>query len=208
MNPETFAVLLIREASRFIGLRETKPNAEWDNPATPGPDDALVKELRAVMQPSPWKPGWAYCAAFVEGMVANAFTMSELPAAERARAVTEWRRKMTPHVLTSWRVFQKRCVAVPASGCIWFARHGATDQGHCGIVTSVRGSTMTTIEANTSADSALLQGRARDAAKEREGDWITPRIRNVSGVGTLRTLGFLPPAALLAAVEISTSARR
>ena len=69
MTSDQLAQGIIRQASRFIGLREVKPNADWDNPNTPGPDRVLVDELRSLMRSSPWEPGWAYCAAFAEGMV-------------------------------------------------------------------------------------------------------------------------------------------
>ena len=69
MTSDQLAQGIIRQASRFIGLREVKPNADWDNPNTPGNDRALVDELRSLMRQSPWEPGWAYCAAFAEGMV-------------------------------------------------------------------------------------------------------------------------------------------
>ena len=69
MTSDQLAQGIIRQASRFIGLREVKPNADWDNPNTPGNDRALVDELRSLMRSSPWEPGWAYCAAFAEGMV-------------------------------------------------------------------------------------------------------------------------------------------
>ena len=69
MTSDQLAQGIIRHASRFVGLREVKPNANWDNPSTPGPDRALVDELRSLMRQSPWEEGWAYCAAFAEGMV-------------------------------------------------------------------------------------------------------------------------------------------
>lgn len=69
MTDEQFGALIIREASRFVGLREVRPNAQWDNPSTPGPDAVLVSELRVAMRPTPWQEGWAYCAAFCEAVI-------------------------------------------------------------------------------------------------------------------------------------------
>ena len=188
MTSDQLAQGIIRQASRFIGLREVKPNADWDNPNTPGNDRALVDELRSLMRQSPWEPGWAYCAAFAEGMVL---------AALRSLAVTpeqikRWQATMTPHCVTSAANFRTLSLlsenAVP--GSIWLARHGSTSNGHAGIVTAVRGVSMATIEGNTSLDPS-------SDAKEREGDWITHRIRFLKGSGTLNTLGFITPASIL-----------
>ena len=33
---------------------------------------AQAEELRKLMRPSPWEEGWAYCAAYCEGVVAAA----------------------------------------------------------------------------------------------------------------------------------------
>lgn len=185
MTPDQLTTAIIREASRFIGLREVRPNAEWNNPATPGPDTALVSELRAMMRPSPWQPGWAYCAAFVEGVVVRAL---------REQA-PKFAALFGPHCMTNVRAFRSRelLFAQPVPGAIWLARHGHTDQGHAGIVTAVRdgmGVSMSTIEANTSLDPGT-------PAQEREGDWITTRVRMAKGAGSLVTQGFIHPSVIL-----------
>lgn len=184
------ATQIIREASRFVGLREVKPNSQWDNPSTPGPDAALVLELRTLMRPVPWEEGWAYCAAFAEASVRAALIRLNITPAEADRFL----KVMGPGVLVSFRAFQKLGLTtkVPSAGAIWFAQHGTTDQGHAGIVTgaSAGGSLMNTIEGNTSLDS-------KDARKDREGDWITTRTFDAKGRGTLHTLGFLPASAIL-----------
>ena len=54
---------------------------------------------------------------------------------------------------------------------------------------------MATIEGNTSLDPS-------SDAKEREGDWITNRIRFLKGRGTLNTLGFITPAAILKLIGV------
>ena len=38
MNADQLATATLRHASRFLGLREIRPNADWDLPSTPGPD--------------------------------------------------------------------------------------------------------------------------------------------------------------------------
>ena len=188
MTSDQLAQGIIRQASRFIGLREVKPNADWDNPNTAGPDRPLVDELRALMRQSPWEPGWAYCAAFAESMVLAALrSLAATP-----EQIKRWQATMTPHCVTSAGNFRERGLlsANAEPGSIWLARHGITSNGHAGIVTAVRGMSMATIEGNTSLDPS-------SDAKEREGDWITHRIRFLKGRGTLNTLGFITPAAIL-----------
>jgi hypothetical protein len=190
LSAEQFAVMIIREASRFVGLREVRPNAEWDNPATPGPDTALVTELRELMRPTPWQPGWAYCAAFCEAVVRRVLQRVAATKDERDRFLS----LMGPGVRVSFDAFKERKLTTPtpAPGAIWFARHGTSAQGHAGIVTSVSiaHQQMSTIEANTSLDS-------RDPRQDREGDWITTKTFSARGRGDLVTLGFLTPAAVL-----------
>lgn len=180
------AATIITVASRYVGLREVKPNKEWDNPTTPGADAALNLELRALMQPSPWEDGWAYCAAFCEGVVARALLDEGLPECAR-----KWRRLFTPGVLRSYQAFREiGCIsAVPVPGATWLAQHGHTQAGHAGLVKLVGTMTMTTIEANTS--------HGEHGAKDREGDWITTRMFSPGGRGDLRTLGFIHPATIL-----------
>jgi hypothetical protein len=53
---------------------------------------------------------------------------------------------------------------------------------------------MSTIEANTSLDPTT-------SAKDREGDWITTRVRSIGGTGSLKTMGFVTPQSILALLE-------
>jgi hypothetical protein len=191
LTAERLADALIRQASRFIGLREVKPNAAWDNPKTPGPDAALVTILREAMRPTPWQDGWAYCAAFAEAAVRLALADLIVPREEREKFLAVH----GPHVMTNVRAFQKRGLLspFPARGALWLARHGMTASGHEGIVIDCedgkRGKTVT-IEANTSLD-------ASSPVKEREGDWITTRVFPSEGRGRLKTQGFISPQAIL-----------
>ncbi len=188
VEPEVLGSAIIREASRFIGLREVRPNADWDDPRTPAREIALANDLRALMRPSPWQEGWAYCAAFCEGIVTNA--LRQCGASQAQRAV--WQRHMTPHCVTSAGNFKRlRLLSNEAQpGAVWLARHGSTSNGHAGIVTAIRGVSLCTIEANTSLD-------ATSAERDREGDWITTRIFNWRGRGSLTTLGFINPDAVI-----------
>lgn len=186
------AAQITAEGRRFVNLREVRPNQDWDNPSTPGPDTALVQELRSLMRAAPWEPGWAYCAAFAEGIVALALERLGLDAAP-------FRAVMNPHCLTAWRAFEKRGLTSPVSvpGAIWLLRHGTTTQGHCALVTSSSHEklSVSTIEGNTSKD-------AGGSEKDREGDWITTKERGVKGTGSLRTLGFIHPAHVLSLVGV------
>ena len=190
LKAEDLGNQIVREAGRFVGLREVKPNAVWDNPKTPGPDAALVLEVKTLMRPSPWEEGWSYCAAFAEGMVRCALIRLAIQPTEAAKFLDV----MSPGVLLSFNRFKERELISPnpCVGAIWLARHGSTEQGHAGIVTSksLAGVNMSTIEGNTSLDS-------KDPAKDREGDWITTRTFPATGRGDLRTLGFVQPEAVL-----------
>ena len=188
MNAEQLGHEIIRQASRFIGLREVKPNADWDNPQTSQRDATLASELRALMRPSPWEEGWAYCAAFTEGVVTAALkTLGVSP-----EQIGKWQRVMTPHCVTSAANFKSRGLLsdAPETGAVWLARHGSSSKGHAGIFTGRRGSSMATIEANTSLDPQTPE-------KDREGDWITTRLSFLKGRGSLATLGFINPSSIL-----------
>lgn len=191
LTAEQLATAMIRHASRFIGLREVKPNAAWDNPRTPGPDTALVVQLREAMRPSPWQEGWAYCAAFAEAVVRLALAELRIPEAEASRFLAVH----GPGVMNNVRAFQARGLLspFPSRGALWLARHGMTDSGHEGVVIDCedgkRGKTVT-IEANTSLD-------ASSPVKDREGDWITTRVFPSEGRGLLKTQGFITPQAIL-----------
>ena len=67
ITAEVLGDQIVREASRFVGLREVRRNSDWDNPKTPERDYALAEELRRLMRPSPWEEGWAYCAGLCRG---------------------------------------------------------------------------------------------------------------------------------------------
>ena len=185
------ANMIIHVASEFVGLKETKANKEWDNPKTKGPDPIVSGRLKLLMRPSPWEDGWAYCAAFAEGMVSEAL----LRCGGTAEMVRRFTAVHTPGVMRNVRAFEKLGLVspTPSMGALWLAQHGTTDQGHEGIVTNpfVRAGRMGTIEANTSA------GPAQTAAADREGDWITEKERNHTTNGKLRTRGFIPVTAIL-----------
>ena len=192
VSPETLGDQIVREAGRFVGLREVRQNSDWDNPKTPERDTALAEELRQLMRPSPWEEGWAYCAAYTEGVITAALRVLGFSETK----IKRWSKVMTPHCVTSAGNFRGRGLLTekPVRGALWLARHGTSSNGHAGIVTATSGRSMSTIEANTSLDPTT-------SAKDREGDWITTRLRSVSGTGNLRTMGFVTPASILALLE-------
>jgi hypothetical protein len=183
------ANMIVREAGRYVGLREVKPNAKWSKSKTITKQDAeLCLELRELMRPAPWQEGWAYCAAFAEGMVVSA--LRRLGATEQQ--IRRFSGIMNAHVMTSFNGFNKigKISRVPEMGAIWFAQHGTSNRGHAGIVQTNDGIKMSTIEGNTSLDPSSPE-------KEREGDWITTRLRKIQSNGQLRTRGFLNPKQIL-----------
>jgi hypothetical protein len=188
MTETGFLNMLLREAGRFVGLRETVSNRAWDKPSTAGSDKALSDELRGLMRPAPWEDGWAYCAAFTEGMVVVALRRLGMGEKEIAR----FAKLHGPHVMSNVRAFKAAGLLsqVPVPGALWLAQHGTSDRGHEGIVVGFDEGRMATIEANTSAGADV-------PAKEREGDWITNRVRNPKSNGILMTRGFVTPAAIL-----------
>lgn len=174
---------------RFNNLREIKPNANWDNPSTPGPDSALVKEFIAMLKSTGWVEGWAYCAATVDAVVCKA--IRECGGGDVA--VARFTRLMQLGVLNSYRAFRDKGMTVSKApnepGTIWLAQHGQTSQGHTGVLLAASRQMISTIEANTSKD-------AVPGDRDREGDWITTKLFSEKGRGTLRTLGFVTPTAI------------
>lgn len=190
LTADTLALAILAHGRRFVGLKEVKPNAEWDNPATPGPDTELVQELRRRMRAAPWEPKWAYCAAFAEAIIVAGLEQCGAPPEQIQRFAAV----MSPHCMTSFRAFKELGLIhdTPTAGSLWLAQHGTTDQGHAGLVIRTEDtSRMMTIEANTSSDPNA------SGAQNREGDWITQRIRNRTGAGDLHTRGFVRPASIL-----------
>lgn len=180
------AAAIIANARRFCGLKEIRSNANWDNPDTKGPDSALVAELLAGMRSAPWQEGWAYCAAYVEFVVVLGLkNIGSTP-----EQIDRFRAVMSPGVMNSVRAFREigRLSPAPVPGAMWLARHGTSDQGHAGVVVLPHAPNMDTIEGNTSYNSD---------GNQREGDWITNRIRPVAGIGDLRTQGFVHPISVL-----------
>ena len=189
VTPEALGAEIIRQSSLFLHLKEISPNTKWDDPRTPGPEKELNDLLIAVMKEAGWPSGAPYCAGFAEGVVVLA--MRRLDVDESI--VTKFRKLMTPHCMTSFANFKAvgKISQIPDAGAIWLAQHGTTDMGHAGIVrVAIGNGRMRTTEGNTSAEFI-------DDAKERQGDGIYSRERNMRLNGKLRTVGFVNPSAIL-----------
>lgn len=184
---DRLADLIIREASRFVGLREISPNSNWDNPDTPGNDAALVAELKAMMRSSPWEEGWAYCAAFAEGVAKVALKKGGF----EASLIQAVALALSPSVMSSYTACQAKGLIrdTPKRGALFFWQDGSKWTGHEGIVSAWDGgATMATIEANTSANKT---------GNQREGDWITTKTRQRKGESPFKSRGFLWPEDML-----------
>jgi hypothetical protein len=200
LSASILAANIIRIASPFIGLREVRPNADWQNPDTRGDDSKLAHKLREMMRPAPWSEGVAYCAAFCEGVIAFALTESGATPAQ----VAKFRATFSPHCLTTVNTFARLGLlqshargAVFGGVVLW--QHGSTSQGHAGLVTGVQsGGRFSTIEANTRAP-------RKGKGTQREGDAITGKSR-AGNEGSLILRGFITPAAILALINAPASA--
>lgn len=178
---------IVETAMEFNGLKEIRPNREWDDPSTPGPDTEKVSKLKRLMRPAPWENGWAYCAAFGEGVVVEALRVL-------GHDPTPFAKVMGPHVMTAYNAFNKLGLIrdTPAVGALCFCQHGTGSSGHLWIVRSLSAPAgyAKSIEANTSANKT---------GNQREGDWITTKTRKTSGSeGSLRVRGYLWPVDILA----------
>lgn len=185
MTQEEIGAHIIVVASRFIGLQETKQNAEWDNPSTAGRDEAaevLRKSLKAVG----WLIGWPYCAAFVEACWRIAY--SELGAPQEL--MDRISQRLTPSVMQSFNNWKTKISTEPEPGAIFFMQMGNTAHGHAGIVVQRNGDAISTIEGNTSP----MPGTAM---ADREGDGIFKKVRRLdfNQKSGLWLRGFINPLA-------------
>lgn len=180
---------IVRQALLFKGLVESRPNASWDDPATPGPDAVQTEILLKVMGSLGWKPGQPYCMAFAGAMVSLAVSHHFMPTYERSLRLIRVRQLITPGcVETAKRARLHGLLSDFGSpGALWIAQHGDTPRGHAGVVTAwaQEGQLMKTLEGNT------------DDAGSREGDGIFEKLRDPKRNGSLHTLGFIHPDAWL-----------
>jgi hypothetical protein len=178
------STLIIKIASKYLGLYETKENAEWNATA-----DAVASpaQLESIMQAVGWKEGWPYCMAFCEAVWAEAYKAAGAPDSVKAYV----KEKLTPSVMQSFNAVESRVVKDPTPGSIFFMQKGFTGNGHAGIVVGYNPETkkIATIEANTSPNAAT-------AEQDRNGDGIYKKIRTLDlkeHSYNLHLVGFLEP---------------
>lgn len=178
---------IVRVASQFINLYETKSNAAWANILDPTKGKAESDELDKAMLECGWSNGLPYCAAFAEAMCRIAYNNLKAPDSVSKRFSSS----MTPSVMTSYNNFHKLglITQVPTPGSLFFMQKGTSFEGHTGIVVANNGATLATIEGNTSAGTAI------SAEADRNGDGIFKKVRTNSFEKSagLHLIGFLQP---------------
>ena len=182
MKSEEISKKIIEVASDFEGMFEIKSNSVWSDPIH-------SDELRLLLKKAGWKPGWAYCAAFVEAVWVKAYTDLGAP----AHVINFIAKNMNPSVVSSFANFDGHGLIKkePVPGAVMFLQKGSTPRGHAGLVTAYdsKAKVYDTIEGNTSA-------RAITAEQDRNGDGIFKKKRNLrydKREGKLNLIGFLHP---------------
>lgn len=156
---------LIEEAKKYIGVTEQGDNA-----------GKMVEEFQKAVDGKAQHESW--CCAFV---------MYCLSKVEQENGFSSILPK-TEHCLTLWNNSPKECKSeMPKVGhlVVWqFYKEGKpTSNGHIGIVTSVDGMRIKTIEGNTGPSSAV----------ERNGDGVYAKDRSIKGSETMKIVGYLNP---------------
>jgi hypothetical protein len=166
---------LVKEASEYVGVKETGPNQ--------GPD---VEMFQRAVDGKASKESWCmcfvqYCIHQVEqqlGIRSNVFN--------------------SEHCLTVWRnTIHDLHRAHPAPGYIAIWQHydefgKATSNGHTGIVTEVLDADrFATVEGNTSDSSSV----------DRNGDGVYRKTRYLKTHGTMQLVGFIDPFPGIVVVE-------
>jgi hypothetical protein len=146
-------------ARQYVGLSEVKPNMAWDDLST-RILDASAQKLVNKLKKVGWQPSWAYCMAFVEAVLDEAYENDP-------QVLVKIRRLLNPSVMNSYQNVSDAGLLekTPEPGAIFFMQKGGTGFGHAGFVEKIVGGSLVTLEANTSPTAA-------DVAKDREGDGI------------------------------------
>ena len=185
MMREALGSEIIRVASHFVNLYETKSNAEWRFILDPSKGKTESEELLRVMKACGWQTGWSYCCSFVEAIWRTSYVNLHAPQS----VVDGIAGKLTPSVMTSYNNYKTIVTKEPIPGSIFFMRKGKSAFGHAGIVVGSNGTEIATIEGNTSA------GKAISDEADRNGDGIFKKQRPLSFKEStgLYLLGFLAP---------------
>lgn len=155
---------LLYVASLFVGTHEEggENRGAWV--------EEFQKAVDGKAQGEPYCVGFIwYCLTTVEKDIGK---LSPLFRTEGARVL--------------WNKSPKLCrIAVPVPGCIVVWGHKGAASGHVGVVESVSGTQLHTIEANTGAGAGVV----------REGDGVYRRTRSMTPSGSMIILGYLNPFA-------------
>lgn len=132
-----------------------------------------------------WQRGWAWCALFNELVWRTAARKAQMALFDKrldalfsASAVVSWRNFDADE---DFETQNGGKTLLPMAGDLVYWQHGNTAHGHAGIVQSVSGNRMMTIEGNT------------NAAGSREGTVVAIKSRPIGNAGMLRLLGFVRP---------------
>ncbi len=166
--PEVRRRLLVREAVRWVGVREKGGN-------NLGQLVEMFLKSCALAPGNPWCLAFAlFCVQGVDAQV-DALFLQSLPGTALVS---------TGHCLTLWQTAPLHRRQSPEPGFLVLWQKEGTTQGHAGIVIAdLGGGRFQTVEGNT-ADS---EGIAR------EGDGVFLKERRLEGHGQMRLLGFLNP---------------
>lgn len=167
MDQKTLSDTIIKNALHFQNMFEVKSNAQWEDPESPH-TKTKSDELRALMQAVGWKDGWPYCSSFCEAIWRKSYQDLNAPKS----LIDSICSKLNPSSTDSYNNFKIDCTNTPKPGAIFFMRKGNTSLGHEGLVISISGTTLSTIEGNTSAGKVL-----KDSNKDREGDGVFKKTR-------------------------------
>lgn len=156
---------LIKEVKKYIGIVEQGDNA-----------GKMVEEFQKAVDGKAQHESW--CCAFMM------YCISKVEEETGFSSILP----KTEHCLTLWNKSPEECKSsIPKVGylIVWqFYKDGkATSNGHIGIVTSIEGARVKTIEGNTGPGSNV----------ERNGDGVYEKSRSISGSDSMKVVGFLNP---------------
>lgn len=180
---------IISVAEEFEGLVEIVSNETWDNPTTKGRDPEADR-LKMILKRAGHQNGWPYCASFCEGVWVTAYEDLKVTTGILAQI----QGILTPHVMTSYRNAKAAglITMTPERGAIAFMQKGSSDSGHEFLVCGVEGTTIKTIEGNTSPSPSDIQAD-RDGGIGTGGIWRKRRLFNTTKSNGLWIRGFMNP---------------
>lgn len=171
---------IISIAKQYVGLKECEPNAKWTSKSIPE-CDILSAQLCESMESAGWQKGWPYCMAFVKAVYLEAFKDEPL----KKQLI---KNLLTPSVMTSYQFCKKQGYfsKTPIPGSIFIMQKAGGGTGHAGIVESIDGKILHTIEGNTSPSPT-------SAEADRNGDGIYSKTRKLDFTVTsgLHLIGFI-----------------